>query len=103
MTYLVQEVHEDHLRVTLTTVTRARLLAWLATLHDDKVWNDVSSDFIQTREDLAHVVLFRALAKREEAEGLRIDVGVSTEDFKHDTGRGHVVARTDDHTVADDE
>ena len=102
-TYLVQEVEEDHLGVTLTTVTSTRLLARLATLHDHDVWHDVSSNLIQAREDLAHVVLLGALAERDEAERLGIVVGIRTEDIEHDARCWPIVTGTDNHTVADND
>ena len=59
-------MHEDHLRVTLATVTRAGLLARLTTLHDNEVRDNVAGSFVQSREDFAHVVLLRTFAKGEE-------------------------------------
>ena len=56
-------MQDNHLGITLTTVTRARLFAWLAALHDNDVRNDVTGDFVQPGEDLAHVVLLGTLAE----------------------------------------
>ena len=68
--------------------------------HD--VGDDVAARLMQARVDLGHVVLLVAVADREEAERLGVDGRVGAEDVEHDLGRRAVVARTDNHAVADD-
>ena len=56
-TNLVQEMHEKHLRVSFTTITRTAALSRLANFHNDQVWRDMTCTLIQAGVDLAHVVL----------------------------------------------
>ena len=45
-TNLVQEVHQQHLRVTLSTITRTGLLSRLSTLDNHNIWNHMPRGLI---------------------------------------------------------
>ncbi|KAL0769411.1 hypothetical protein CaCOL14_008719 [Colletotrichum acutatum] len=99
----VEETHNDHLRITLATVTGAGHLGRLANLDDNHERDNVTLDFVQTRVDLAHVVLLLTFTERLEAEGFGVDGIGNTQNVEHDARRRLVVALTDNHTVADND
>ena len=71
-TGLIQEMHQQHLRVTFTTITRPRTLSRFAHLDSDEIRNDVARTFIQPRTHLAHIMLLRFFSQRHEAKRFRI-------------------------------
>ena len=89
--HLIEEVHQHHLRVTLSSVSGTLTLTWFANFDADHVGYDMARAFIQTRIDFAHVVLLRAFAKRQEAQRLRVKIGISAKDIEHDARSRSVV------------
>lgn len=103
ISYLVQEVHEKHLRVSFTTVTRARPFGRLANLDDNEVRDDMARALVETRVDFTHVVLLGTFTKRREAEWLGIQVRVCAENVEDDPGGGAIVTGTNNHTITDNQ
>lgn len=96
-------MHQDHLGVSLSSVSRTMSLAWLSHLDDNDVRDDVAGAFVESSVDLPHVVLLLTFSEREEAERFRIEVGIDSEDVEDDSRRGSVVSGSDDHSVAEDD
>jgi len=86
-----------HLRVTLTAITGR------VNLHNNQIWNDVPRTLVETRVDLAHVVLPCTLTRRDEAERLWLKVGISAKNVQNNARRRTVITRTENVAVTDDE
>lgn len=101
-TCLVEEMHQDHLRIPFTSISRLRSFTRLANLDNDHVGNDVTRAFVQSSIDFAHVVLLRPLAQRLETERLGIEVRIHSEDIQDDGWRSLFVTETLDISVTND-
>ena len=99
----VEEAHEDHLGISLTTVTGTRDLRRLADLDDDHEGDNVTLDFVQTRVDLTHVVLLHTLTKSLKAEGLGVDSLRDTKNIQNNARGRPVVTLSDNHTVTNND
>ncbi|KAI3482907.1 hypothetical protein L1887_54229 [Cichorium endivia] len=102
----LEEVHEDHLRVTLAAVTGlrvARLFGCTALDNDDHGRAMALCARVVTGVDHGHVVLLLALTDGNEAHGCRrAKARVCLEERDADVWSAHGFARTGDHTVGDD-
>ncbi|KAI6770920.1 hypothetical protein HG531_009775 [Fusarium graminearum] len=99
----VEEAHENHLRVSLTTVTGTSDFRRLANLDNDHEGDNVTLDFVETRVDLTHVVLLHTLTKSLEAEGFGVNSLRDTKNIKDNARRRPVVTLTDNHTVTNND
>jgi hypothetical protein len=94
-----QEPHDDHLGVTLTTVTGSLNLGRLSDLHEHHERHDVSLHLVQSGIYLAHVVPLLSFSQRLKAQRLGINRLRNTQDIE-DNPRGRaIVSLTDNHTV----
>src|SRR4051812_25411066 len=53
----IEELHEDQLGITLTTITWLLTFTGVTALGNDNIGNDMSSNLIQSRIDLCHIML----------------------------------------------
>src|SRR5690606_5039464 len=102
-THLVQEMHQQHLRISFTTITRPTPLRRLPNLHNNQIRHNMSTALVQPRIDLAHIMLLRSLSQTHKAQRLRVEIRISTKNIKHNTRRRPVVPTTNNHTIANDQ
>jgi len=76
---------------------------WLVDLHNNQIWNNVPRTLVETRVDLAHVVLPCTLTQRDEAERLWLEVGISAKDVQDNAWHRMVIIRTKNVAITDDE
>jgi hypothetical protein len=104
-TYLVQEVHNDHLRVSVSSVAQARSLRLFADLDDHEIRHDMTHTPVQLRVYvyLTHVVLPSTFAQRHETQQLKIEIRICSNDIQHDMWSRSVIARTNEVAITDNE
>lgn len=95
-------MHDGHLGISLSSVTRSMALSRPTTLDDHNVGNHMTGTFVQSSVDLPHIVLLLAFSKRKETETLWVEIGVDSKDVQNNSGGASIVSCSDNVSIADD-
>lgn len=99
----IEVLQKEHLRVSLSSITRLVRFTWLSHLDNNDIRHDVTFMLVQSRIDFGIIDLLTPIADRFEQEWFRVELWVDAENVEHDSRGGTVVACSDDVAVANDE